>query len=219
MSTVRNRAKDHLPQVLLTLMSIIQALALEFLWDDVRAAERALRWDAVSTWFQIFADMLGIMQVWLLYTSATMRVRWTPSMRDLLIPFLIGVLEFILIDLTGPNHRGLWFITLASVYTVASWDAQSVFSRARQDPDNAEFFRRFTPARGFARYESFIVIGVLLALGLFAEFVDDPPELVLGGLTFACAILIYRMEVARRFWDRSMSIEPLEDDEKLGSGD
>jgi hypothetical protein len=219
LSTVRNRAKDHLPQVLLTLMSIIQALALEFLWDDVRMAERALRWDAVSTWFQIVADMLGIMQVWLLYTSATMRVRWTPSMRDLLIPFLIGILEFILIDLTGPNHRGLWFLTLATVYLVASWDAQSVFSRARQDPDNAEFFRRFSPPSGFDRYESALVICTLIGFGLFAELIDDPPELVLGGLTFACAVLIYRMIVARRFWDRSMSIEPLDDDEKLSSAD
>jgi len=79
LNTIRARAKEQLPQVLLTLMSIIQALALEFLWDDVRVAERALRWDAVSTWLQIVADMLGIVQVWLLYTTATMRVRWTPS--------------------------------------------------------------------------------------------------------------------------------------------
>ncbi len=145
MSTVRNRAKDQLPQVLLTLMSIIQALALEFLWDDVRVAERALRWDAVSTWLQIVANMLAIVQVWLIYTSATMRVRWTPSMRDLLIPFLIGILEFILIDVTGPDHRGLWFLTLASVYIVASWDAQSVFSRARLDPDNVRVLQAFQP--------------------------------------------------------------------------
>ena len=41
MNTIRARAKEQLPQVLLTLMSIIQALALEFLWDDVRVAERA----------------------------------------------------------------------------------------------------------------------------------------------------------------------------------
>ncbi len=213
MSAVRNRAKDQLPQVLLTLMSIIQALALEFLWDDVRIAERALRWDAVSTWFQIGADMLGIMQVWLLYTSATMRVRWTPSMRDLLIPFLIGILEFILIDVTGPNHRGLWFLTLAAVYLVASWDAQSVFTRAREDPDNVEFFRHFRPATVFARYESALVIGTLIGFGLIAEFIGDPPGMVLGGLTFACAVLIYRMEVARRFWGRSMSIAPLPDEE------
>jgi hypothetical protein len=214
LSTVRARAKEQLPQVLLTLMSIIQALALEFLWDDVRVAERALRWDAVSTWFQIVADMLGIVQVWLLYTSATMRVRWTPSMRDLIIPFLIGILEFILIDLTGPDHRGLWFLTLAAVYVVASWDAQSVFSRARQDPDNVEFFSRFRPQTRLDRFEAPFVIGTLVGFGLVAEFIDDPPELVLAGLTFACAVLIYRMEVARRFWDRSMSIEPLVDDER-----
>lgn len=195
-------------------MSIIQALALEFLWDDVRVAERALRWDAVSTWFQIVADMLGIVQVWLLYTSATMRVRWTPSMRDLIIPFLIGILEFILIDLTGPDHRGLWFLTLAAVYIVASWDAQSVFSRARQDPDNVEFFSRFLPPGRLDRFEPPIVIGTLIGFGLVAEFIDDPPELVLAGLTFACAVLIRRMEVARRFWDRSMSIEPLVDDDR-----
>ena len=54
--------------------------------------------------------------------------------RDLIMPFLIGILEFILIDLTGPYNRGLWFLTLAAVYMLASWDAQSVFSRARQDP-------------------------------------------------------------------------------------
>ncbi len=121
--------------------------------------------------------------------------------------------------MTGPNHRGLWFITLAAVYTVASWDAQSVFSRARLDPDNAEFFRGFTPARGFARFESTLIISTLIGFGLFAEFVDDPPGLVLAGITFACAVLIYRMEVARRFWGRSMTLRPLEDDEKLVTGD
>ena len=112
MSTVRNRAKDQLPQVLLTLMSIIQALALEFLWDDVRVAERALRWDAVSTWLQIVADMLGIVQVWLIYTSATMRVRWTPSMRVnfqefdqvLTQPVIVGMLHHRL-ALARPGKR------------------------------------------------------------------------------------------------------------------
>jgi hypothetical protein len=208
LNTIRARAKEQLPQVLLTLMSIIQALALEFLWDDVRVAERALRWDAVSTWLQIVADMLGIVQVWLLYTTATMRVRWTPSMRDLVIPFLIGILEFILIDLTGPTNRGLWFLTLASVYVVASWDAQNVFGRARLDPDNIEFFSRFTPTNWFDRFESTFVIGGLIGFGLYCQFVGDPPGIVLAGLTFACAMLLYRMEVSRRYWERSMAIEP-----------
>ena len=83
-----------------------------------------------------------------------------------------------------------------------------------QDPDNVEFFSRFRPATLLDRIELPLVIGTLIGFGLVAEFIDDPPELVLAGLTFACVVLIYRMEVARRFWDRSMSIEPLVDDER-----
>lgn len=33
---MRNRAKEIFPMVLLTLLSIVQALALEFLWDHTR---------------------------------------------------------------------------------------------------------------------------------------------------------------------------------------
>jgi hypothetical protein len=46
-SDIRDRAKEQLPSVLLTLMSIIQALALEFLWEYVREAPRAFTWDTV----------------------------------------------------------------------------------------------------------------------------------------------------------------------------
>jgi len=36
MESMRNRATDMFPMVLLTLLSIVQALALEFLWDHAR---------------------------------------------------------------------------------------------------------------------------------------------------------------------------------------
>jgi hypothetical protein len=53
-----------------------------------------------------------------------------------------------------------------------------------------------------------IVVGALVGFGLTAEFSGDPPGLVLAGLTFACAVLVYRMDLARRYWDRSMATEP-----------
>lgn len=40
MTTIRNRAREHLPMVLLTLLSIVQALALELLWAQVRESAR-----------------------------------------------------------------------------------------------------------------------------------------------------------------------------------
>jgi len=112
LNEIRARAKEQLPSVLLTLMSIIQALALEFLWEVVRVTPRVFTWDAVLEWLQITATMFGILQLWMFYTSAAMRFRWTPTTQDLLFPFLIGILEFALIDLTG-THLALWFWMLA----------------------------------------------------------------------------------------------------------
>ncbi len=203
MSDIRNRAKEQLPSVLLTLMSIIQALALEFLWDIVRVAPRVLTWDAVLEWLQIGAIMLGILQLWMFYTSAAMRFRWTPTTQDLLFPFVIGILEFTLIDLTG-EHLPLWFWMLALLYALAAWDSQIVMVRARKDPDNREFFSTVRPA-GFADLvEPVIAIGGLVAFGVAVYFMRDNEWLALAGLVFAVGNLAWRLVMGRHFWNRSM---------------
>jgi len=204
MSDIRNRAKDLLPSMLLTLMSIIQALALEFLWDVVRTAERAFTWDAVLVWVQIAANMLGILQVWLFYTGVAMRFRWVPTSSDLMLPFLLGILEFTMIDLTGTGHLSLWFWTLASVYTIAAWDAQKVMVRARKDTDNDEFFRHVQPA---GLRELIPPVAVVIGLVIFgcAVYVTNENRLLsLAGLLFAAGTLAFQIAMGRRYWIRSM---------------
>ena len=41
---MRSRAKDHLPSVLLTLLSIVQALALQLLWEHVPPTLSCMCW-------------------------------------------------------------------------------------------------------------------------------------------------------------------------------
>ena len=98
MQTIRERAKEHFPSVLLTLLSIIQALALELLWNRLRGNDYF--WDggisAVVGWTQAAVLLLGIFQVWLFYTSIVMRFRWVPTTRDAVIPFVMGALELLL---------------------------------------------------------------------------------------------------------------------------
>lgn len=190
--------------MLLTLMSIIQALALEFLWDVVRTSERTLSWAAVLVWLQILANMLGILQVWLFYSGVAMRFRWVPTPSDLLLPFLIGVLEFTMIDLTGSAHRPLWFWTLASVYAVASLDAQNIMVRARNDLDNSEFFARIPRAGWRELLGSVAVVVGLAAFGVAINFSQDIHWMPLAGLTFAVFVLAYQIELGRRYWNRSM---------------
>ena len=204
MSDIRNRAKDLLPSMLLTLMSIIQALALEFLWEVVRTAERAFTWSAVLVWMQIAVNMLGILQIWLFYTSVAMRFRWVPTTSDLMLPFLVGILEFTLIDLTGSSHLPLWFWTLASVYTIAAWDAQNVMVRARKDSDNDDFFRHVQSAGLRELIAPAAVIVGLMVFGFAVYFTGENPWLTLVGLLFAAGSLVFQIAMGRKYWIRSM---------------
>jgi hypothetical protein len=204
MSDMRNRAKDLLPSMLMTLMSIIQALALEFLWEIARSAEREFTWSAVLVWMQIAANMLGILQVWLFYTGVAMRFRWVPTPSDLMLPFLIGILEFTMIDLTGAGHVALWFWTLAGVYTVAAWDAQNVLVRARRDTDNDEFFQHVQPAGLRELLAPVAVVVGLIVFGCAVYFTGENPWLTLVGLLFAAGSLAFQIAMGRRYWIRSM---------------
>ncbi len=49
MDNIRNRARENFPSVLLTLLSIIQAIALESLWDHARDRPElyGYSWDAL----------------------------------------------------------------------------------------------------------------------------------------------------------------------------
>ena len=95
MDSMRNRAKEIFPMVLLTLLSIVQALALEFLWDHTR--QRAdlfeLSVAVIPGWLQIAATLNVIVIIWLMYAGMLMRFRWTPTTMDSIFPFVIGLIQ------------------------------------------------------------------------------------------------------------------------------
>ena len=108
MSAMRDRAKEHFPMVLLTLLSIVQALALELLWSHVVEADYLYEspLDALVTWIQIAATFTGLILIWVVYASNTMRFRWVPVTVDSVYPFIIGVLEFMLVETLDPGETG-----------------------------------------------------------------------------------------------------------------
>ena len=50
-----------------------------------------------------------------------MRFRWVPVTVDSVYPFLIGLLEFLLIETLGPEKLGLWLIIMAMVFALMNW--------------------------------------------------------------------------------------------------
>lgn len=155
MSTFRNRALDQFPMVLLTLVSIIQALALELLWGKITDTEVLWQFSSSSlvAWSMISVTMLGILQIWITYSCLVMGFRWLPGLRDSIFPFIIGIQEFIWIDLIATDHTGLWLLVLASVFVSANVMSHQSLRRARQEPDNQAFF----PATGTRHLAGFQV--------------------------------------------------------------
>ena len=207
MEMIRNRATDLFPSILLTVLSMIQALALELLWTRLRESPYlwTAGWDAVIGWTQVAAMLLGFLVVWLFYVSIVMRFRWLPSLQDSVVPFAVGILEFTLIDLMGPDSLSLWFYAMALIFAVSILTSHTLYRRARRDPANREFFESVQPAtlRDFAPAIG-AVAGIAL-LGLVLHFSGGPRWLALGSLLVAIAALANQIRMTHRFWQRSIS--------------
>lgn len=215
METLRERATETLPSVLLTLLSMIQALALELLWTRMRESPYLWSgdWLAVLCWAQVVTMVLGFLQIWLFYTSLVMRFRWVPSSRDSILPFGIGILEFALIDLLGPDTFGYWFLALALVFAASTWASHGIFRLAREHPANREFFdvvgratlRDFTPEIGGVA--AFVLLGTALLV------TGNRGWLAMVSMAVAFGLLAYQLHLTRAYWN--LSIRPGESPEAL----
>jgi len=209
MQSIRERTKEHFPSVLLTLLSIIQALALELLWSRVHAHDYF--WNggmpAVVGWTQAAVLLLGIFQVWLFYTSMVMRFRWVPSVQDSALPFAIGILEFSIVELMGPETMSLWLVAFAMVFALSIFASQSVFKRARLDPDNREFFGAMPPAGLWDLAQPAAAVAGLLLLAIVVRIDGGWGWISLLALLATGGALAHQTVIVRRFWNQSISLE------------
>ncbi len=206
MDSIRNRATDQFPMVLLTLLSIVQALALEFLWDHLRNRPDLYEysWIALLGWVQITASLMGIMLIWLIYSGMVMRFRWTPSTADSILPFFVGLIEFLMIDMMGPDKLGQWMIVLAIMFATMVVASHTVFRRARRDPANRAWFDNFSPATLRDFVPQLAVIAVLIVIGGWLWRSGNTGWPALCALLIAHAFLGHEIFSAAKFWNQSM---------------
>ena len=104
--------------VLLTLLSIMQALALELLWSHVLETNYLFEPTlvAIVSWIQIVTTFLGLVLIWVVYASNAMRFRWVPVTTDSVYPFVIGLIEFMLVKSLGTGETGQWLILMALTF-------------------------------------------------------------------------------------------------------
>jgi hypothetical protein len=206
MDSIRSRAVDQFPMVLLTLLSIVQALALEFLWDNLRHRSDLYdySWIALLGWLQIAASLMGIILIWLTYTGMVMRFRWTPSTADSILPFFVGLTEFLLIDMMGPGKFGHWMIVLTLVFAMMIVVSHSVFRRARQDPANRGWFDQYSPATLRDFLPQIVVVSTMGLFGVWLWQSENSSWPALCAILFTHTVLGFEIYKAAKFWDQSM---------------
>lgn len=209
----QKRARDLLPSIIITVLSLIQAIALELYWSKIVSSDFLFAggWDAVLGWMQVVVMFMGMLLIWIIYVSAVLRFSWLPSMEDTLIPFYIGLMEFGMIDMMGPDLLGPWFLLLAAIFALSTLANHLVMRRARNDPANDYFFRS-VPASSWRDYlTSITVVGVLSTMGVVLWVLDDARLLATIALSLAILALAYQFRNTRRYWMHSMDAPKQED--------
>ena len=206
MNPVRERVKDHFPSVLLTLLSIVQAIALGMLWSQMREApglaERTA--EGLFFWGQVLVSLIGLLLIWLTYVNMVMRFRWVPGMLDTVWPFFIGILEFIMVESIGLRTIGVWFLTIAAISFVLVLSAHYSYVRARRDKDNAAFFDNHPPA-GLRDYAVQIAATpALVAFGLWFLAMGDNLAIAFCALALTAGYFIASFVMAAHWWDKSV---------------
>ena len=209
MESIRNRAKKRFPTVLLTLLSIVQALGLEFLWDQSR--HRPELYEATATallgWLQIAATLNVVILIWLAYAGMVMRFRWTPTTADSIWPFFVGLIQFQLIDLMGTDNLGRWLVVLAVLFGLMSVVNHHAMKRARADKANSEFFDRFGPATFKDFMPLCVTVFVLIIAGVMLWNTDNSGWPAIAALLITAVGLANEVRNAAKYCRVSMGID------------
>jgi predicted lysophospholipase L1 biosynthesis ABC-type transport system permease subunit len=212
------RARDLLPAIVITVLSMIQALALELFWNRFQGSEYLWQSDltAVIGWLQLLLMLLGIIEIWLFYVSLMLRFSWLPAMADTLVPFIIGLLEFLLIDLMGPDNLGPWLIGMAALFGICINATHVAHRRARRDPANDYFFSQMPRANWRDYLGSIAVVSILALLGAAIWHTDNREWLALAALLFGLSAVAYQFFMTQKYWMHTLSqgkpdTEPSED--------
>ena len=129
-----------------------------------------------------------------------LRFSWLLTMEDTVTPFIIGLLEFAMIDLMGPQTMGPWFLALATVFAVSIGASHLIMRRARRDPANDHFFSQVGRARWRDYALSSVVVAFLALFGIALWLLAPSAKLTLVALLFAVAALVYQLFIIHRYW-------------------
>jgi len=206
MENIRSRARQQLPSVMLTLLSIVQAIALESFWGN--ALELNLNLSPtllnITAWLLSIVTLLLIILVWLVSVTMVMRFEWTPSVIDLTQPFFVGLGQLLLIEAMTPQRISAWFGVLALFFMFVYYSSQGAYRRARNDAHNSQFFATLQPATWRDHLPNLLYIALLAAWAGWLYLSPGLGWISTIALLTSAVVCIGQLRMLTVFWRRSM---------------
>ena len=131
---LKQRLKDSFSLVYLTLLSVIQGVALADLALIVGAGYQQF---TVVRWLLVLVNFGMVISIWHTFTIHITLWSWIPDLRDAIVPFMIGALELVFNHTISLSLSAWLFIVaiIASMATLAIW---YVGQRAKEENENTK---------------------------------------------------------------------------------
>lgn len=186
---VQQKLKDHFSPVYLTLLSVIQGVALADLAFVVGTNSQHF---TLTQWLLVLVAFGAVITTWNQYTMHIISLDWIPDVRDAIIPFVLGALELFLNHLIPLSFGGWLFAAalLSSWGALATWHTQS---RAGKEVENQPLLNRVGRRLRLLRLSLFAISPFLLLLAVASTLghVQATQELDTTGGVLALAIALF----------------------------
>ena len=158
----------------------------------------------ITGWLQSLTTLLLLIVVWMTFVGLLMRFVWTPSLSDTALPFIVGILQFAVIEASTPDRFGIWLVGLSVLSLVMAFLTQRYFKLARLNPQNAEFFEIVSPATWKDFLPSFVSSLYALIAGIAVLTFSITSWLLTLIIVPVIAGLVYYIYDQNRYWVMSI---------------
>lgn len=187
---VQQKLKDQFSPVYLTMLSVIQGVALA---DLALVVGTNYQQFTFTQWLLVLVAFGAVITTWNQYMMYIISLAWIPDLRDAIIPFVLGALEILLNHLIPLSFGGWLFAAalLSSWGALATWHTQR---RAGQEAENLPLLNRVGRRLWLLRLYLFGIspFTLLLAVASTLGHVQARQELntTTGVLALAMALLV-----------------------------
>lgn len=200
----RERALAQFPAMYVTLVSVVQAIALEVLVSRVYAVglEPSLTAHSAMVWLEVTLLGQTIFYVWVSYTLLVTLAQWVFRFFDFAAAFAVGVFQFAAIRWIGTESPRNFLVMVAVGFLAGAWISLSNTGAAARRPENAEVME------GFPHRNLVVLLGLVGALGLIGVLagIGGPVRPAAASVLLAICNCVLFLALLRWFfwWRRAM---------------